>query len=75
MRMLADWLFATLAFALMAWAGNEYWVHDPETWRLFFLAVTGGFVAGHYNGHRLGLYEGDPDRDFKAWVAREHWRG
>ena len=74
-RMLMDWLFATLAFAMMAWAGQRYLGGNPDIWRLFFLAVVGGFIAGHINGHALGVREGNPDKNFRNWVAREHWRG
>jgi hypothetical protein len=83
-RMLMDWLFATLAFAMIAWAGQAYLGGDPELWRLVFIVTTGAFVAGHWNGHclgrrdlrRWGLAPGDRlDRDLDQWVAREHWRG
>lgn len=78
MRMLFDWLFATLAFALIAWAGATHYGGDPELWRLFFIVATGAFVAGHWNGHNLGRREEDPDRldrDWQAYAEREPWRG
>lgn len=77
MRMLFDWLFATLGFALIGWAGHKYLGGDVDAWRWAYLAAVGGFVAGHWNGHALGRRE-DPDRldrDFREWQAREHWRG
>lgn len=75
-RMLADWLFATLAFALAGWAGHNHWGGDPDHWRMVFILATGAYTAGHWQGHYLGRH--DPrrlDRDLETWAAREHWRG
>jgi hypothetical protein len=74
--MLFDWLFATLAFALAGWVGMKYFGGDPELWLRVFLIAVAAFAAGHWNGHCLGRLDPDRlDRDFRAWQAREHWRG
>ncbi len=75
---LLDWLFATILFGMVAFAGWLFIGGDLDTWRLFFLVFIGGTLFGHRMGHRLGVYQerAGLTRDEPTptvWYGRDEW--